>query len=490
MIVDLGIGADVSLAGGKARGLQRLLDAGLPCPPAFCVTTEALDAYLGEREPSPTVAFEAELPVALEAELATAVARLRERCPGVELVAVRSSAADEDGGEHSFAGLHETRLGVPLQGIAAAVRACWASLWAEGALAYRAESGLDASAATMAVVVQALVPARAAAVAFTADPLTGAEDAVVIHAIHGLGPGLVDNAVTPDVAIVDKTDLSVRSFEAGDKHLRLDARPAGGLVRRRSTDPAPALTEHELVELAALAVEAERRLGHAHRRRGGARRPLGAAAGPPDHDPGCGMTALAAHPLFTPRDAAAPALVRRDGELTYDELFALARDAAAELDDRDTPVTVLGPKSVDSIALTLGCLLSGRPVLLPAAELPGPPAVDGDGIALILATSGSTGEPKLVPITRAAISRFSDWAAKHFEIGPGTRVLSYCGLNFDLSILEVWTTLLHGGCVVLATRPHEVRDLVLDHEVQRRSRACPPCTRCSTARCRASSTRS
>ena len=48
MIVDLGPGADVSLAGGKARGLQRLLDAGLPCPPAFCVTTEALDAYLDE----------------------------------------------------------------------------------------------------------------------------------------------------------------------------------------------------------------------------------------------------------------------------------------------------------------------------------------------------------------------------------------------------------------------------------------------------------
>ena len=114
MIVDLGSGADGSLVGGKARGLQRLLDAGLPCPPAFVVTTAALDAYLGGRPGSPTAAYEAELPVALEAELAAAVARLRERAPGVELVAVRSSAADEDGGEHSFAGLHETRLGVPL----------------------------------------------------------------------------------------------------------------------------------------------------------------------------------------------------------------------------------------------------------------------------------------------------------------------------------------------------------------------------------------
>ena len=125
MIVDLGPGADVSLAGGKARGLQRLLDAGLPCPPAFCVTTEALDAYVDEgglrerlesRPATPlrevastprgvlvssstgvtstppgvlthaeevrTLAFEADLPVAFEAELATAIARLRERAPG------------------------------------------------------------------------------------------------------------------------------------------------------------------------------------------------------------------------------------------------------------------------------------------------------------------------------------------------------------------------------------------------------------------------
>jgi non-ribosomal peptide synthetase component F len=136
-------------------------------------------------------------------------------------------------------------------------------------------------------------------------------------------------------------------------------------------------------------------------------------------------------------------------------------------------------------------------VLLPAAELPaatveallaiggveqridgdaplepGPiPGTPGeDGVALLLATSGSTGQPKLVPITRGAIARFSAWAADRFEIGPGTRVLSYCGLSFDLSILEVWCTLVHGGCVVLATpeqatRPRELTQLARDVSV-------------------------
>jgi rifampicin phosphotransferase len=281
-VVDLtpGAVAGTALIGGKARGLQRLMDASLPCPPAFCVTTAALDGYLDEgglrerlgaliaavpeeqamRELR-SIAFEAELPPALEAGLAEALERLRSRLPGVELVAVRSSAADEDSGSHSFAGLHETQLGVPLRGVGAAVRKCWASLWSEAAIAYRAENGLPVAETTMAVVVQALVPARASAVVFTANPLTGDPGEVVVHATYGLGPTLVDNEVTPDVAIVGKHDLAVRSLELGDKHLRIDPRAAGGLVRSRRDGDAPALSETELAELARLAVAAEQRLG-------------------------------------------------------------------------------------------------------------------------------------------------------------------------------------------------------------------------------------
>lgn len=272
--------AATPLVGGKAMGLQRLMNASLPCPPAFCVTTAALEAYLDEgrlrerlaaliaavpderalRELR-SIAFEAELPAALVAGLADATERLRARAPGVELVAVRSSAADEDSGSHSFAGLHETQLGVRLEGIGAAVRKCWASLWSPAAIAYRMENGLPVAETPMAVVVQALVPAKASAVVFTANPLTGDAGEVLVHATCGLGPTLVDNEVTPDVAIVAKRDLAVRSLEVGDKHLRIDPRGAGGLVRSRRAGDAPALTEAELVGLARLAVEAERRLG-------------------------------------------------------------------------------------------------------------------------------------------------------------------------------------------------------------------------------------
>jgi pyruvate,water dikinase len=283
LVIDLGAGvaaaADTLLVGGKASGLERLMAASLPCPPAFVLTTAALDAYLDDNALRPRLgallaavpddqavrelrsfAFEEELPPRLVAALDGAIERLRSRMVGVELVAVRSSAADEDSGSHSFAGLHETQLGVALKGVGAAVRKCWASLWAEAAIAYRKEIGLPLAETSMAVVVQALVPASASAVVFTANPLTGDGADVLIHATCGLGPTLVDNQVTPDVAIIDKRDFTIRSLELGDKHMRVDSRAAGGLVRSRRSDDAPALSTEQLTELGKLAVEVERRL--------------------------------------------------------------------------------------------------------------------------------------------------------------------------------------------------------------------------------------
>lgn len=196
--------------------------------------------------------------------------------------------------------------------------------------------------------------------------------------------------------------------------------------------------------------------------------------------------------------SAAPALVWAGSVVSYGELDALVRAAAARLDRLGVRpgarVAVLEPKSPETIALVLACLQTCRPVLLPPVDLPpatvatlleragvehvlgaercdaagpGAPAYD---IALMLTTSGSTGVPKVVPIGQSAIRRFAAWASERFAIGPGATVLSYCGLNFDLSILEVWTTLMHGGCAVLvahdrATRGDHLLDLVLEHDV-------------------------
>lgn len=67
----------------------------------------------------------------------------------------------------------------------------------------------------------------------------------------------------------------------------------------------------------------------------------------------------------------------------------------------------------------------------------------------MLTTSGSTGLPKIVPLAPGGIDAFTAWAQAEFGIGPGTTVLNYAPLNFDLCLLDIWTTLAFGGCVAL-----------------------------------------
>lgn len=145
----------------------------------------------------------------------------------------------------------------------------------------------------------------------------------------------------------------------------------------------------------------------------------------------------------------------------------------------EEPLAIISHKSPDDLALIAACAHLERPcLLLPvdlgarsraalldqagcrfllqantgAVEEVGTPAAapNLDGVGLLLTTSGSTGIPKIVPLPRRATAAFIDWAATEFGIGPGTVVFSYAPLNFDLSLLDVWTTLAKGGQVVLA----------------------------------------
>ena len=75
----------------------------------------------------------------------------------------------------------------------------------------------------MAVVVQSLVPADAAAVAFTRHPVTGREDQLVITAVRGLGDAMVSGTVTPDTYVLDKASLETVDFEPGEGEEALDA---------------------------------------------------------------------------------------------------------------------------------------------------------------------------------------------------------------------------------------------------------------------------
>lgn len=258
--------AGVEVAGGKAASLARLARMGLPTPSGFVVAAGAFEAYLEAAGAMPRVrelvaslpdadaAAELEclatrhvLPQPLASDLGAAV----ERLTGGDLstrLAVRSSAQAEDASDTSFAGQHETVLGVTACGFEAALRRCWASLWSERCVAYRAAQGMSPAApAEMAVLVQPLVEAVASAVVFTVNPVSGDREEVVVEATRGLGEKIVSGGGA-DVIVLDRATLAPRELVAED----------GEVVAANNGHAPLAVSIAQAAELAELALRAER----------------------------------------------------------------------------------------------------------------------------------------------------------------------------------------------------------------------------------------
>ena len=183
--------------GGKAAGLAALIKMGLDVPPGFVILNAQSDVF--------------------PEDLAQ---RYKEIDEGK--VAVRSSAIGEDGVAASFAGQYETILNVEgLEQLLAAIADCVASLDSEHAKQYSNEQA-DVESPQMCVVVQRMVDAAYAGVLFTADPVSGRHDRLVIDAVAGLGESLVSGERTPDHYELNHANILVNTDLAGDAPLLSD----------------------------------------------------------------------------------------------------------------------------------------------------------------------------------------------------------------------------------------------------------------------------
>src|SRR5918911_4346024 len=184
----------LTVAGGKAANLGELLRAGFPVPAGFCVTTAAYDLVAADAGLEPTLAAlagtqpedtarlaglakqarsylsDAIVPDLLRQAIGEAYEGLGDGAPVP--VAVRSSATAEDLPQASFAGQQDTYLNVlGAESVLDAVRRCWASLWTDRAVAYRASNRIDHGSVRLAVVVQQMVESATSGILFTANPL-------------------------------------------------------------------------------------------------------------------------------------------------------------------------------------------------------------------------------------------------------------------------------------------------------------------------------
>ena len=235
--------------GAKAAGLAALGRARLPVPPWFVLSSAARDA-------SGALRGEA------REELDSAVRAL---AADGALLAVRSSAADEDGASHSYAGQLESFLFVHPDDVAERVVDVWRSAAAERVAAYRMGHGLSAQASLPAVLVQRMIEADAAGVAFSADPVTGRRGICVVASSWGLGTTVVSGEGDADEFHVDRDGRIVyRTIATKSVALRRGSDGVAGSWAeplQPSMADAPSLDDERVAEIAALARAAAASVG-------------------------------------------------------------------------------------------------------------------------------------------------------------------------------------------------------------------------------------
>lgn len=266
---------DLSSAGGKGANLGEMLRAGFPVPPGFVITTaayeqivasNALDAPIDQARATgdgaaARSAFErAMIPPDIAQAIRAAYWRL-----GSTPVAVRSSATAEDLPDAAFAGQQDTVLGVVDEaGLLDAVRRCWGSLWSDRAIAYRQRQGFAEAPVALAVVVQRLVPADAAGVLFTANPITGARNETIIDTSPGLGEAIVSGLVTPDHLVLRRRRFGWQIVDrrAGEYEIEMRPRTGGGIAQvQGSASDTPILPDRTARRLARMGAAISRHFG-------------------------------------------------------------------------------------------------------------------------------------------------------------------------------------------------------------------------------------
>lgn len=234
---------DVIIAGGKGASLGEMNRAGIPVPPGFVVTTQAFSQFSAS-----------EMPVDLIEEIYQAFDFLR-----AERVAVRSSAVAEDSKTASWAGQLESYLNTTRSQLIDNIRLCWNSIKSERALSYAAQQDLNEDDLVVAVVVQKMVDSYSSGVMFTANPVTGNRDELMVESGFGLGEMLVQGMITPDNFIVDGKTFEIKSKDIQTQETMLVYQEGENKEVSVPEDKRflPSLTDEQVVELVSLGKKIE-----------------------------------------------------------------------------------------------------------------------------------------------------------------------------------------------------------------------------------------
>jgi pyruvate,water dikinase len=237
---------DVPLVGGKNSSLGEMVNAGIPVPPGFALTSAGYDYFIEASNLAPKIVGQlsgldtndlekltetskkiraviesCEFPKVLEDGLMEHYKALGKKI-GINNpeVAVRSSATAEDLPTASFAGQQDTYLFVQgRDALVESVKKCISSLFTPRAISYRVEKGFDHFKVKLSVGVQKMINSKTAGVMFTLNPVTGDRNAITIEGAWGVGESVVQGHVDPDRWMVEKGSFKILEKTISQKNL-------------------------------------------------------------------------------------------------------------------------------------------------------------------------------------------------------------------------------------------------------------------------------
>lgn len=275
------------MTGGKASNLTILSEAGFDVPTGFVVTTESYmkfiksndlediaKTHLGEINHEDT----ADLKKATEAmrehikkssipsEVSTAVTNAYHKM-SLGRVAIRSSATAEDLPDASFAGQYDTSLNIEgVENVLDHIKNCFSSMWTTRAVAYREENGIPHDQVQVGVIVQSMVDARCAGVMFTNNPISRAQNELMIESNFGLGESVVSGQAIPDRYVIAQNQKSTDEYtlvtkEIGTKDMIIIRNTTGNGVQLASVSQEKrqqsSLEDDEILKLAKIGKSVE-----------------------------------------------------------------------------------------------------------------------------------------------------------------------------------------------------------------------------------------
>jgi len=241
---------DVGIAGGKGASLGEMAQAKIPVPDGFVVLSESFVDFLKNIDPDELIKQQLHtLDISSISEIQSVSDFIQKKIKegemsknlseeilknfdilGVKNVAVRSSATAEDSSKMAWAGQLDSFMNITRDDLIKTIKSCWASLFSTRAISYRVKNGLGDKNISVAVIVQKMIQAELAGVAFSVHPISKDDNQIVIESSRGLGEAVVSGSVIPDRYVVLKDTISITEKNIQEESVQLSDEQIGRLA--------------------------------------------------------------------------------------------------------------------------------------------------------------------------------------------------------------------------------------------------------------------